>query len=319
MVIIPGNPAFIVWGRYYSHVQAILAALLHDILGVWFRDVTGFLAVLRRCRALVCGHAALAYVLRDSAVLTKTLEVSVPADKEDALREHLVRECGFVYFAVSARGEGGFLDAVISHHYWISGNHFLTLHCSPDRSAITPIAREPNTALMNFVSPVGFGSAYAALTLQRMGLSVSWRVLGDDDRRRNLLTVAKANVRLAQDPCDLFSPLVLNALPGPAPLHRRCFEGLFACPRQGRYFGDGGSLVDFFDITTVDLATLRREHLPPFGTTTVWRLPVTRPACYGNCARGDDLLPGGIMTAPAIIPAVPFHYGPRFAGIRAMY
>lgn len=84
------------------------------------------------------------------------------------------------------------------------------------------------------------------------------------------------------------------------PLYERCWRHLYICPSQGRYFGDRGSFVDFFDPLARGEAYCARRNIPPFGPMVVWRV-LSNFDCDKNCDIYDDVLENGVTSIPVIL------------------
>lgn len=76
------------------------------------------------------------------------------------------------------------------------------------------------------------------------------------------------------------------------------------CPDQGRYFGDKGSLVDFFDPLNIDFAVIRKAGVPPFGPMVAWRL-FTSFECTDGCDRDDMVLHRWLLSSPVFVMQYP--------------
>lgn len=83
-----------------------------------------------------------------------------------------------------------------------------------------------------------------------------------------------------------------------------CWQHRHVCPSQGRFFGDAGSLVDFFDPLGGDEVLCSENRVPPFGPMVIWRLTSTF-VCSLRCDILDDVIEGGVQTRPVFIDARP--------------
>ncbi|PIL35249.1 hypothetical protein GSI_03039 [Ganoderma sinense ZZ0214-1] len=140
--------------------------------------------------------------------------------------------------------------------------------CSPS----APILRAPCTALSNFMSAYSFGCSHPALTLTRCALLADKELAffspSDEATFNRLLS-------------HNFSIVVS---PAAWPEYRRVFEdGLlwspeecwhekFVCPNQGRFFGNKGSFVGYFDPLDSNEETCVKTNMAPFGPIVIWRI-----------------------------------------------
>lgn len=69
-----------------------------------------------------------------------------------------------------------------------------------------------------------------------------------------------------------------------------CGRSLYICLLQGRYFGDAGSLILFYDGLSLDLQELQDLGIPPYGLMVAWHMPCTG-SCVANCIENDPVLP----------------------------
>ena len=85
----------------------------------------------------------------------------------------------------------------------------------------------------------------------------------------------------------------------------QCWRHLYICPSQGRYFGDRGSFVDFFDPLTGCEAYCAVRSIAPFGPMIVWRVLSTFN-CEEGCDIYDDVLEEGVSSVPVIFRKDPY-------------
>ena len=85
------------------------------------------------------------------------------------------------------------------------------------------------------------------------------------------------------------------------PPFEQCFRQFYICPSQGRYFGDRGSLVDFFDPIARGEDFCARRSIPPYGPMVVWRV-LSNFDCERDCVIYDDDLeePDDISSIPIL-------------------
>ena len=84
------------------------------------------------------------------------------------------------------------------------------------------------------------------------------------------------------------------------PRPEKCFRSIHLCPSQGRFFGDHGSFVDFFDPLNGGEARCARNCIPPFGPVVIWRVLSTF-TCERGCDLYDDAIDVGVPPTPVVI------------------
>lgn len=89
------------------------------------------------------------------------------------------------------------------------------------------------------------------------------------------------------------------------PLPEQCWRHRYICPSQGRYFGDRGSFVDFFDPLSGAETFCVDNNIAPFGPMMVWRLLSTFD-CEECCDIHDDVLGEEVTSIPVIMRKDPF-------------
>ncbi|TFK80353.1 hypothetical protein K466DRAFT_438044, partial [Polyporus arcularius HHB13444] len=253
------------------------------ILRRYVPDPDVILELLEEFHAVVWGNAALAFFLRDLSVLDKDLDISVGLRDSNALKTVMQLRIPMTHVWTLPKGPRA--GRVVVHCYRLGPRRYIKLHCSPDTSPTLPIAQAESTIFMNFVSSIGAGCAYPALTLRRCGMSYpSWWLDPegpDGGVRQRLVILVLKGFRFARHSRDLlpanWTPPLTYA-PGGG-----CLERIYLCPYQSRYFGDQGSLVFFFDAAYMDLEWLQRTQLPPFGLCTVWRWTLDYNTCNSVC------------------------------------
>ena len=179
------------------------------------------------------------------------------------------------------------------------------IHRSYTCSPTDPIARSSCTALSNFVTSYGFGISHPTLTLTRRAL------LADEDIPYMLPNDVIVFNRL------LSFKFSLAVSPTAWPEFRRhmdgetlrsaeeCWRRAYICPKQGRYFGDPGSLVGFLDPLSGDEERCMTKGVAPFGAMVLWRIMSTFE-CEDGCAYMDEILENGVTSIPVIFKKDPF-------------
>ena len=105
-------------------------------------------------------------------------------------------------------------------------------------------------------------------------------------------------------PCSTWPVLDEFGWKGAAGIVQECWRHHYICPSQGRFFGDRGSLVDFFDPLGGDEVCCEANGLAPFGPMVVWRL-VSSFECDEGCDF-DDILEEGVTSIPVFIKKDPY-------------
>lgn len=95
------------------------------------------------------------------------------------------------------------------------------------------------------------------------------------------------------------------------PPTEECWRPRYLCPSQGRFFGDRGSFVDFFDPLGGAEEHCNKNGIPPFGPMVVWRLLRTFN-CEKGCDLWDDALEAGLRPRTRVMASnVPSREGIR--------
>ncbi|PIL31873.1 hypothetical protein GSI_06577 [Ganoderma sinense ZZ0214-1] len=173
--------------------------------------------------------------------------------------------------------------------------------CSP----FAPISRAPCTALSNFVTAYSFGCSHPVLTLSRRAL------LADKELAYFSPSDSATLDRL------LSHEFAMAVSPSAWPEYRRMFENnqlwspedcwreKFVCPNQGRFFGDKGSLVGYFDPLGGDEEKCIKYNVAPFGPMVIWRL-MTTFECDDGCEYLDEVMDQGVTSIPVLFRKDPF-------------
>lgn len=89
------------------------------------------------------------------------------------------------------------------------------------------------------------------------------------------------------------------------PRVEECWRHRFLCPAQGRFFGDRGSFVDYFDPLRGGQEQCSERNIAPFGPIVVWRVLSTFN-CEEGCDLYDDAIDAGILPIPVVVRRSPF-------------
>ena len=300
---------------FRDHVSNTLKKERDDIIDQYWPDTKAFLRILTWSRAVVTGKAALAFITRNPRVLAQELEVSVSLrhsyDLLDSLEQHLLVARAWSWDKWPMRDE----RRPTAYLYRTPSNALLRVVCSHTASPFTPMTTSPTTALFNYFDEFSFGCAYRDLTMNLRTVAPQLPYLTGEEKQRVDRLVSTGDFKSAQWPAAVAYPpvpFVLNdALGGwnvehqPEWQNAVCLRKRHQCPGQSRYFGDPGSLVEFFEPDMVDHAVMAHWHYPPYGANAVWRLHGT--TCDNDCESGDHRLRDSISETFFI--EGPLHYG----------
>ncbi len=312
-------PSLLAWRRTsvraYEEVESYLTDSLHRILGKYVQPIHPFILGMTEHRVLCTREAALAFFLHDNSLLTPTLELTVGRTYAQNFEQFLLNTepLGIEFLWEEEHGSGDF--ETIFRVFRTSLSQYIRLACSPSDSALTPITRSSNTAFITYVSPISFGCAYAYLTLRRLALLGPPASEPDQDRHDRL---EKRGFRFEALPCSLLDESfpehdAYSDLPYP------CLRHLYTCPDQARYFGDRGSLLDFFDIAHISLGALAQEEHAPFAPAAVWNFRRYWSGCWNDCSYDGPMVTVWRSTKEEMALPGPIYFGSRFVGLERLY
>ncbi|KAI0713804.1 hypothetical protein C8Q76DRAFT_620734, partial [Earliella scabrosa] len=276
------------------------------MLQPFFPTPEPFFQLLSEHRAVIGGVAAVSFVLRDPGLRAPILEVYVGNRHFDVFVNGLVTcpSNGTNIRRVRASDSSpSFLrdrDIVSSTALYMKSGVVAVIYRSASISACAPFGRFPTSALMTFITQHTFACAYPALTLNRRTLVADIRMSGCCDT--DYLTMGhlvRHGFDFAVNPCSWPEYRTGPSLPGQATTYV-CQRFRFTCPQQGRYFGDGGSLVGYMDPLGDGFHEVNVLNLPPFGPMVVWRLHTTYN-CTNSCDSTDPLLHEWVTSTPVLI------------------
>ncbi len=275
-----------------SHASAILNSEKIALMEHYHEQQEVIWRHLDSARAVVGGLAALSFVLREPRVLPEAMDVYVTPLQGEHLEqwleedEELHMNLSTTVVWTTANPEAGRRHITRTTTFPTGNGRFIHIHTATSHSALEPIVSTGVTALMNWVSARAFGCAYPALTLNRRALACR-----RDDSNRGLHAVYDAlenNGFEIEQTASAWSEWELQVPPATYHLHRPCMRTLYLCAWQGRYFGDGGSLVSVFDFLC-DHERLRSQHQPPYGIGVAWRMWCEEVPCSGRCLSRDPV------------------------------
>lgn len=276
---------------------------LHILLARFTPNPMIFLKFLTRWGALVVGEAALSHVLHDPTLCDKNLELAVSNLVFEPFVRRLQELIPFGTHVLNSMDKPAppsfpFLRHItrIAEFHLVTGK-VIHVYESATPSACDVVSGAWTTALMNFVTASSFGCAYPRLTLNYQAILCD----GRKEAMRWLDSTTHALLSSKGFDFRAYSPAWATFCTGPyslsSPSIGGCGKLLHVCPAQGRYFGDPGSLVIFFDEFFVDLDTLRDMSIAPYGLMSAWRIP-TKGTCEGRCAEDETVVPAFVISMP---------------------
>ena len=312
----------------YIQVSSALWRSLLKLLRPFVPIPREFLDILTKYRALIGGEFALSFLLRDPTYLPPKLDVYVSDFEFDSLCDavlddpHIRQSIDSYVYTNNTIFDS--LRRLISCTLTIrsSSGNIIYIHRSYTTSAVAPITRGSCTALSNFVTAYGFGCSHPMLTFKRRALlaDLDFPFLPplQRDEHANILkhgftlSVSPAAWPEYQWPCIPLSDYSASLTDGledgsadalqwthPSEAAQSCSRRFYTCPSQGRFFGDRGSLVVFFDSLGGDDAYCEEHNIAPFGPMIVWRI-ISSFACDDGCDF-DDIIEEGVTSIPVFI------------------
>ena len=298
----------------YAHATAALKRSLISVINPFLSHPANLLRIISRYGAVIGGEGALAFVRRPRTFQPHSLEIFTSASlyaslchevlTDPLMLPDIITTISTVYqYPQNAQREVLETTQII-----LRNTRSIYIRRSSTLSPLSPIVRSICTALVNFVTPHSFGCAYPLLTLNDKSLlsGLAEGTLGEFDTGI-LRLLAEQQIDTAVDPSSwpqyrLWSPDL--SIPNTS---GACWRSHYICPNQGRFFGDGGSIVDFVDPIGIPTPTLQEQGHPPFGTVVIWRM-YSSYQCPLACESRDNTLPVGQMSTPVIMMDDPFPY-----------
>ncbi|KAM5534215.1 hypothetical protein V8D89_012122 [Ganoderma adspersum] len=269
-------------------------------------------------RTVFGGEFALAFIVRDDSYHHKTLEIFIGDFMFDPpIRDRIDRQWHMTHTLFFA------LPHLIAQTLLIcmKNGYTIYMHQSFTPSVVAPVTHTPCTVLSNFVTGYGFTCSHPRLTLHLRALLANQELafidlfdrslLGNLDRMgfpievspsawteyRRARTLLLTGVASATDDDD---DDVENSETGRTGNRcQECWRDLYICPTQGRFFGDKGSFVDFFDPLSGGETHCAENNIPPLGPMIVWHVMYTFD-CDEGCDLYDEVLEEGIASIPAL-------------------
>ena len=294
----------------YMHGTSSLRRTLTRRIHAFTLDPSRLVTAVTEHSAVFGGEIALSFMLRTDAYRPACIEIFTGRFQFESLCDAILDDP-----AVQARMEThSFLTHTLFHALRRLVAQTLVIHLtkgmaiyvyqSYTSSPVAPISRAVCTAFSNFVTGYGYGFSHPELSLARRALLADRELLHLSHHDAHCLN------RL------LRSGFSLAVSPTAWPEYRRhsngdtldgaeeCWRERFICPNQGRYFGDGGSLVGFFDPLGDDKAVCMERRMAPFGPMCIWRIRTTFD-CESACRYGDGVMERVHTSVPALFDKDP--------------
>lgn len=283
----------------YIQVAYELRSSLVTLVARFFPNPYDFINSLSPWGALIVGDAALSHVLHEPSMCNATFELAVGSTYFESFVDNMSRLFP-VGSALESHIDRPAPDGFAFHRHITRISEFrlypglsVTVYESCMPSACDVVSGYWTTGLMNFVTGYTFGCAYPRLTLNNRALvcdtRVPWMGWSDYAIARRLASYGFETDRYPHK----WALYARGPTSSTCPTIDGCGRSIYVCPQQGRFFGDPGSLVVFYDGLSIGLEGLRDLNVAPYGTMVTWRIPSSGP-CTLNCLETD----------PAFIPFV---------------
>ncbi|RPD63947.1 hypothetical protein L227DRAFT_561385 [Lentinus tigrinus ALCF2SS1-6] len=177
-------------------VSKVLVQQLQRLVGYYVLQphIDILLHAVHRWHAVISGHAALSFVLRDEQFLNKEMDICVGSYDAMGLEEHL--RAGISGLVLVDQYVPAYLFGYKSHpplvrRFRTSTGHYIRILSSPLSSPACAVMHYPNSAYMSVVSLSFFSTLFPSLTFSRLALTQPWFILPSCYRRQNQFLVAK--------------------------------------------------------------------------------------------------------------------------------
>ncbi len=292
---------------FETRVHRILKRTIHAVIEHYLLAAPYVLDLLLRWNAIIIEEAALAFILRDVNVLTSTLVICMHPNNFEGLRDELLSRYTLQEvneFPNSFEPPPGQLFRITHDRYVRLQPMKMAKTFPPINTPVATLSWAEHTAVMNFVGAQMYGSAYPSLTLRRRALLAMPRdrYQPTSATHAQLLALSeRGGFTISHDPYTLldvpFTPVRV------AHFRLPCLRTMYICDCRPRYFGDGGSLVDFFELAGPSSFELLHEASEGDrgGTVPAWRFPGSSMLCphYGAVHFGH-----GVGAWPLLRPRV---------------
>lgn len=321
------------WTNYYEATSSFKRSLI-KLLDPFVPNPQSLIDIVGDHHSIFGGEMALSFVLRDWSYIPQDLEIFAShfdfdalcdAITDDPLISSKIQGRTYVYNTVM-RSLRRLVSATLILR--MPGGCAILIHRSYTVSASAPLTRSVCTALSNFVTPYGFGCSHPSLTLERRALLADQElphitpfdhtVLNHLLKHRFSMAVSPAawpeyrrpyHLEGADDPDVAYTEFTEDGrVLDPADDHvvaKECWRDRYVCPSQGRYFGDRGSFVDFFDPLKGDKAHCVEHNITPFGPMAIWRVTSTFD-CEEGCDYFDEVLEEGVSSVSVLFKKDPY-------------
>ncbi|OJT13875.1 hypothetical protein TRAPUB_9544 [Trametes pubescens] len=286
----------------YAHTVEILLLNRRKILRHYVPNPDLLWEHLEETRAVIAGLAALSFILRDLSLLPATLDLYTSSAHGGRLEQLVEQEQALPIDDIQILDDPwNELQPNIcrSVTFATHDGRYIAVNSSASLSPLDPIAASPTTAVINWVSPYVFACGYPALTLRRQSLGLP--PFGPEPLLHSIQhRLCELGFDIRSEPAA-WPDYTLCASPPRNHSQQPCLHRYYVCPRQGRFFGNKGSLLMVFNLADLNLDHLAQQRQPPFGVATAWRLLNAYRDCDGCCVHGDPLLPDVEYTLPLVI------------------
>ena len=304
----------------YQHASASLRRSLTSRLQAFVPYPHDLLDIATKYGAIFGGEVALSFILRHDRFRASNLEIYTSqyhfnelckAILNNARIRARVNKYGFLPMP-SLQTTRRLVSASVVLH--MKNGSTIYVHQSYICSPTGPITRSTCTALSNFVTSYGFGCSHPELTLARRALLSDREMVHisphDAKSLDHLLahgfSLAVAPTAWPEYRTDMDVDVDMDGdtlQSGQSP--KECWRDRYLCPNQGRFFGDGGSFVGYFDPLGHDKDRCIQGNVAPFGPNAVWRV-WSSFECDDGCEDDDEVLERGVASVPALFFKDPF-------------
>ena len=265
----------------------------------WF-NARHLLKVITWSQAIVTGEAALAFIMCNRSLLTDVLEICVSAQASDDLVDDFRKAQGATPAISDMEWPTWSCERPTVFPFKTTAKRFIHIIASNTSSPFTPMTTYPTSALFNYFDNYLFSCAYCNLTMNGRGVAPELPLLDAEDGERIQRMVDNADFKISQWPASVafpnqpfafFDHLALWNHPDEQNLvNSTCLRTTYQCPGQTRFFGDRGSLVEFFAPHLLNYSVMAHLGYAPYGMMAIWRMPGSE--CDLRCNGSDYRLRG---------------------------
>ncbi|KAM5538044.1 hypothetical protein V8D89_008241 [Ganoderma adspersum] len=274
----------------YQHASASLRRTLTNRLQAFIPYPHDLLDIVTKYGAIFGGEVALSFILRHDRFRPSNLEIYTSqyhfnelckAILDNARIRTRIKNYGFLTMHFLHTMRRLVSGSLVIH---MKNGSTIYVHQSRTCSPSAPITRSTCTALSNFVTSYGFGCS-PELTLARRAL------LSD----REMLHISPHDAQSLDH--LLAHGFSLAVAPTAWPEYRMDMDG--------RFFGDRGSFVGYFDPLDRDKDRCMDGNIAPFGSNAIWRV-WSSFECDDGCEDVDEVLERGVASVPVLFKKDPF-------------